>query len=373
MFLIDKYSGDDIYISQKDTMKKLLDTFDSHKIFYNDPDRIINYNNDELEQVMTELETENERYTNLQHLAIYGHKGCGKRFIVDSLLRKIYGDIKTRETQYIINGYGNTKEKVMIKQSKNHIIIEPNNNGFDKYLIQEIIQEYAKTINIKILKKRKMFKVVVIDKIDNLSYSAQASLRRTMEKYADRCKFIFLCDQLTNMKEPLRSRCLTIRVPLPTDSDIVDVITNISIKENINLTAKDYKYILDNCESKLNNAVWILEMMKLGIEDDNNWKDKVTVMVDSILNYNGENIEDLLEIIRDKFYNLFITNIDIKKILLNMLFILVNEIDDINMKYKIIEIVSKYELRMTKGTRYIVHFEAIVIELVNCLHKDKLT
>ena len=39
-----------------------------------------------------------------------------------------------------------SKEKVMINQSRYHIIIEPNNNGFDKYLIQEIIQEYAKTM-----------------------------------------------------------------------------------------------------------------------------------------------------------------------------------------------------------------------------------
>ena len=38
----------------------------------------------------------------------------------------------------------NTKTKVLIKQSNHHIIIEPNNNGFDKYLIQEIIQDYAK-------------------------------------------------------------------------------------------------------------------------------------------------------------------------------------------------------------------------------------
>ena len=36
--------------------------------------------------------------------------------------------------------YSNSKEKVMINQSKYHIIIEPNNNGFDKYLIQKQIK-----------------------------------------------------------------------------------------------------------------------------------------------------------------------------------------------------------------------------------------
>ena len=46
--------------------------------------------------------------------------------------------------EYTISGYGNSKTKVKIKQSKYHIVIEPNSNGFDKYLIQEIIQNYAR-------------------------------------------------------------------------------------------------------------------------------------------------------------------------------------------------------------------------------------
>jgi hypothetical protein len=45
----------------------------------------------------------------------------------------------------------------MIKQSKNHIIIEPNSNGFDKYLIQEIIQEYAKSEWLNIFKNNSEF------------------------------------------------------------------------------------------------------------------------------------------------------------------------------------------------------------------------
>ena len=130
-----------------------------------------------------------------------------------------------------INGYGNTKTKVNIKQSKYHIIIEPNSNGFDKYLIQEIIQDYAKIELLNILKYKKLFKIVVINKIDNLSYYAQASLRRTMEKYANTCKFIFICDQLSKIIEPLRSRCLLIRVPLPTNNQIMETLLHISIKK----------------------------------------------------------------------------------------------------------------------------------------------
>ena len=66
-----------------------------------------------------------------------------------------------------------------------------------------------------------------------------------MEKYADTCKFIFICDQLSKIIEPLRSRCLLIRVPLPSDTQIIETITQISLLENIKLEKDDYKYILN--------------------------------------------------------------------------------------------------------------------------------
>ena len=233
MFLVDKYQKDSNYITcHQDIIEKLLDTFDSHHKIYKKSNDLIKKNKSEFRKIIKELETKSWRYSNLQHLVLYGPKGCGKEYVVDNLLRKIYGNIETKEIEYTINGYSNSKERVMINQSRYHIIIEPNNNGFDKYLIQEIIQEYAKTENLTIFKYKKLFKIVIINKIDNLSYSAQASLRRTMEKYADTCKFIFICDQLSKIIEPLRSRCLLIRIPLPTNLQIIETLTQISINEN---------------------------------------------------------------------------------------------------------------------------------------------
>ena len=87
---------------------------------------------------------------------IFGPKGCGKEYVVDNLLRKIYGNIETKEIEYIISGYSNSKEKVMINQSRYHIIIEPNNNGFDKYLIQEIIFLWQDTLMLVAICQLKM-------------------------------------------------------------------------------------------------------------------------------------------------------------------------------------------------------------------------
>lgn len=375
MFLVDTYQKDSNYMTcHQDIIDKLLDTFDSHQKIYKTIKDINTMSYKDVKNMIVELETQNWRYSNLQHLVIYGPKGCGKEYVVDNLLKKIYGNIETKEIEYNINGYSNSKEKVLINQSKYHIIIEPNNNGFDKYLIQEIIQEYAKTENLTIFKYKKQFKIVIINKIDNLAYSAQASLRRTMEKYADICKFIFICDQLSKIIEPLRSRCLLIRIPLPNNLQIIETITQISINEKIKLTKDDYKYILDNCESKVTNAIWLLEMKKYNVPNDHSWKKIVHNMVDLLFietNIDNMFVLEFIKKTREYFYILFITNINIKKILLSLMKIIIDKVPNIYVKNEIIQIISKYELRISQGTRYIVHLEAMMLEILTFIQKSK--
>jgi hypothetical protein len=85
------------------------------------------------------------------------------------LLEELYDETvhNIKEVKYTVVGYGNSKTKVDIKQSNYHIIVEPNNNGFDKYLIQEIVQEYARRQMLNIFRTKKKFKIVLVDTVDN--------------------------------------------------------------------------------------------------------------------------------------------------------------------------------------------------------------
>lgn len=82
----------------------------------------------------------------MPNLLIHGPPGCGKHTLIKLLLEDIYdsgiNDIFTEK--YDIHGYGNTVVEVDIEQSKYHLMIEPNNTALDKYLIQEVVKEYAK-------------------------------------------------------------------------------------------------------------------------------------------------------------------------------------------------------------------------------------
>lgn len=370
MFLIDKYNYLTCELtSQQILINNILNSFNSHNSVYNNLQNVLNKPHNEFAKIIDDLERCIWKYSNFQHLIVYGSINSNKEQLVNLLLENIYGknNIELKDVEYTINGYGNTKTKVNIKQSKYHIVIEPNSNGFDKYLIQEIIQNYAKTELLNILKYKKLFKVVIINKLDNLSYYAQASLRRTMEKYSDSCKFIFICDQLSKINEPIRSRCIMIRTPLPTNEQILDVILKISDHENIKLDPWEYNDIVKKSDYRINTAIWLLELKKYNLKYQKNWEELSHEIVNLIINkknYNNYKCYLCIKKIREIFYFLFITNIPTQTIIRNIMIKLLESVDNINLKNNIIEITSIFELRLSQGTRQITHFEAYCIRLI---------
>ena len=365
MFLVDKYSNESI-IYHDNIVNKILDTFEMKINIFED---ISNKSLYEFNTLINEFEFGIQRYSNFQHLIVHGQNGSGKELIVNKLLEKIFSktSVELKEVEYTVSGYSNTKTKVMIKQSKHHIIIEPNSNGFDKYLIQEIIQDYAKSELLNIIKNRKTYKVVVINKIDNLSYYAQASLRRTMEKYSHSCKFILISDQLSKIIEPLRSRCLLIRIPLPSDEQIIETILNICNKENIEISLETLKDIVENSDNNVNHAIWLLEMYKYGIKYEKNWELVIDNIVDMILDptlKTNKRLYSTIKNIREQFYTLFITNITTQTIIRKIMIKLLNRLNNLNLKQLVIEITSIFEQRLSQGTRHIIHMESYVIKLI---------
>lgn len=370
MFFVDKYyelSNSLIY--KNNIVDKILESFNLHNVIYRNINELVNKPQEEVLKVIDELERGTWKYSNFQHLIVYGSINSNKEYLVNVLLERIYGKKNTelKEVEYSINGYGNTKTKVVIKQSKYHIIIEPNANGFDKYLIQEIIQNYAKIEPLNILKYKKLFKVVVINKLDNLSYYAQASLRRTMEKYSDNCKFIFVCDQLSKIIEPLRSRCVLLRTPLPTNAQTMEILLIISKLENINLSLTDLREIIDESENKLNYAIWLLELKKYNLHYEKSWEyliDEIVYLLTDSSNYNPKKMYSIMKKIREIFYNLFITNIPTQTIIRQLMTKLLKTTNELKLKLSIIEITSIFEQRLSLGTRHLLHFESYCIRLV---------
>ena len=304
----------------------------------------------------------------IPHIIFYGIDGVGKRRIIKLFLEMLYGsDVNNLEENiYTVCGSGNKVREVVVKQSNYHIVIDPVDNNFDKYLIQDIVKEYAKRLQINIFKSKKLFKSVLINNLDNLSYYAQTSLRRTMEKYSGTCRFITWCCSLSRVIEPLKSRCICIRISSPSNSDMFKLAYTISIKENLNIKLDDYYKIIKNANGSVKNLLWNLNLLKVG-QIDNKYNTVYEETIDNISDLIIKSDLDEIYNIRNMVYNLLITNIIPSVILKDILLNLCSKNLSEKIKYKIINSATIYEHSLIKRRREILHLEAFIINVMNLI------
>lgn len=307
----------------------------------------------------------------LPHIIFYGPEGSGKKTIIRLFLEMLYDKNvhKLVNSEYNITGSGNSVNQVIIKQSNYHIIIEPNNNNFDRYLIQEVVKEYARRRPLNIFATKKVFKTVLINNVDNLPYYAQTSLRRTLEKYSDTCRFIMWSRSLSKVITPLRSRCYCFKVKSPTESELMDMLLHISSKELINIELKDYEYILKKSNKNVKKALWLLELYKFNEGLETTYDQVIDIIVKKLLECK---ITFLLSI-RDLLYKIMITNINGTNIIKNIVDRLMehDELSDV-CKYLIVEASAKYEHNLIRGRREIIHLEGFIAKVMKILHDQKL-
>jgi replication factor C subunit 3/5 len=310
-------------------------------------------------------------FVHMPNLLIHGPPGSGKRTLIKVLLKEIYGEDVERISKetYSINGYGNTSIDVEIEQSNYHLIIEPNNSGFDKYLIQEIVNEYAKR---KVIQDRVPFKVVLINNVDNLSYYAQTSLRCTMERYHHTCKFILCGYQVSKIIDPLRSRCLNVRVPHPNRDEILQLVLDVCIAEDMRPSLRRCQRIVEKCQGNVKVAMWMLEMMKNRITDfELSWKGHLQPVLDTIYQFgvrhkNRPITHAHIQEIRNILNTILITNITGTDIMVELLERLVKHSpaypDDL--LSQMVEAIAVFETRLSKGKRSVIHLESLILELI---------
>jgi len=304
----------------------------------------------------------------IPHIIFYGNDGVGKRRIIKLFLEMLYGqDVNNvEENMYIVSGSGNKVKEVYVKQSDFHIMIEPVDNNFDKYLIQDVVKEYAKRIQINVFKSKKIFKSVLINNLDNLSYYAQTSLRRTMEKYSGTCRFIMWCKSLSRVIEPLKSRCICIRISAPSNDELFKLALSISAKENLNLKLEDYGKIIKSSNGSIRKLLWKLNLIKVG--QNNNpyetpYEETIDKICDLILKCELTEINN----IRNLIYNLIITNIEPTNIMRNIFKTLCKKNIPDKVKYKIINNASYYDHNLIRRRREIIHLEGFIISTINLI------
>eukprot|EP00923_Selenidium_pygospionis_P048934 GHVN01084218.1.p1 GENE.GHVN01084218.1~~GHVN01084218.1.p1 ORF type:complete len:342 (+),score=20.71 GHVN01084218.1:2-1027(+) len=305
----------------------------------------------------------------IPNLLICGLSGAGKRTLVNSFLHEVHGEI-IRKTKKDTFEFENSSGKEMLMQlilSRDHIEANPSTLGFyDRLGIQRLLEETGKTQQMYSTALRR-FKTIVIHDADKLTRDAMHSLRRTMEKHANCIRFIFICQYPSRIIQALRSRTLSVAVPVPSAESVSKILAGIVEKRKLPAEfIKQIPKIVELSKRNLRKAILMLDAIK-------------TCRLDEIESIGWENVaRDIAEMIikdqtpktilsiRTKFYDLISHCISPTVIIKGVLSFLLQKTP--GQKHRsIIEESAEYEFRAQRGGKEIFHLEAFAAKVMVAL------
>jgi replication factor C small subunit len=146
---------------------------------------------------------------NLPHLLFTGSAGVGKTTAAVTLAREIFGE----------SWQMNFRE-----------LNASDERGID--VVRNQIKQFARTTPLG----EASFKILFLDEADALTTDAQAALRRTMESYAQTCRFILSCNYSSKIIDPIQSRCAIYRFKPLSPVAIKEEIRRISQREELSVS-----------------------------------------------------------------------------------------------------------------------------------------
>jgi replication factor C subunit 3/5 len=217
-----------------------------------------------------------------------------------------YGPPGTGKTTTIIN-LVNAYQSNLGQQNKGLMI---HLNASDERGIDIIRNQINQFVNSKNLFNHGM-KFVILDEVDYMTKNAQQALRYLLQTYSNNVRFCLICNYISRIDEGLQNEFLKLRFNQLPESEIVQFLNKISLKENLNLNMQSLKLIQQLYKSDIRSMINFMQT-------NQNVKD-INIIDKNVWNKLYKNIQNIQE--SEKYINeiSIIYNIDKKNIIKDFL------------------------------------------------------
>lgn len=174
----------------------------------------------------------------IPHLLFAGPAGVGKTTTALCIARELLGEDWQRDTLEL-----NASDERGIK------------------MVRERVKEFAAVITLTTDNSKKgiPFRIIILDEADEMTPDAQTALRRIIEDSSKTTRFIIICNYLSQIIEPIQSRCVVFRFTRLTEKNIVNHLKMICEKEGVKFEEKALEQIYDATSGDLRHSINILQ------------------------------------------------------------------------------------------------------------------
>ena len=106
------------------------------------------------------------------------------------------------------------------------------------------------------------YKIIILDEADAMTNEAQSALRKTIEETSHITRFIFICNYINQIIDPIVSRCTKFRFKPLSIKSMITRLLKISYREQMILSNDVYKTVVDISCGDMRKAIMILQNIK---------------------------------------------------------------------------------------------------------------
>lgn len=174
----------------------------------------------------------------LPHLLFTGSAGIGKTTVAICLAREILGENWRRDTLEL-----NASDERGIK------------------MVRERVKEFASIMKLSFNERKdeKPFKLIILDEADEMTSEAQTALRRIIEDSSKTTRFIFICNYISHIIDPIQSRCVIFRFSKVSANEVTEHLKTICNREGIKFEEKAIDKIYEHTNGDLRYAINLLQ------------------------------------------------------------------------------------------------------------------
>ncbi len=128
-------------------------------------------------------------------------------------------------------------------------------------MVRERVKEFAAVMKLTTGNKEdnRPFRIIILDEADEMTPEAQTALRRIIEDSSRTTRFIIICNYLSQIIEPIQSRCVVFRFTRLTNEDIVSHLKTICQKEGVKYDDKALTQIYEATSGDLRHSINMLQ------------------------------------------------------------------------------------------------------------------
>jgi replication factor C small subunit len=126
-------------------------------------------------------------------------------------------------------------------------------------MVRERVKEFAASIKLAGDKEFGKPKIIILDEADEMTSEAQTALRRIIEDSARTTRFVIICNYLSQIIEPIQSRCVVFRFTRLPKEDVIDHLKMICEQQKVKYEEEALAQIYETTGGDLRHSINILQ------------------------------------------------------------------------------------------------------------------